>query len=232
MLIYVNGDSHAAAAEAAVPFGWASDDPLFYGLGKRPHPENERVSFGCEIANQLNAILECDAQSGSSNARILRTSLDFVENIEPKTLVIIQWSTWEREEWLIDGTYYQVGASGLDSLPKSHHEKYKDFIDQIDWALCTDYWHNQIWQFHQTLLDKKVAHIFFNGNSHFQEIADKKDWGGNYIGPYDSNLTFDAILRENGYKTVNKESWHFGEDAHCFWASFVLNYAYSNNLVP
>ena len=57
MILYVNGDSHAAAAEAVNPYSWAEDDGLYYGLGQQPHPDNERVSFGCEIANSLNAIL-------------------------------------------------------------------------------------------------------------------------------------------------------------------------------
>ena len=38
MILYVNGDSHAAAAEAAVPHAWAEDDEFFWGLGRRPHP--------------------------------------------------------------------------------------------------------------------------------------------------------------------------------------------------
>lgn len=233
MLIYVNGDSHAAAAEAAVPHGWAEDDPFFTGLGKRPHPENERVSFGCEIANQLNLILDCDAQSGASNARIMRTTRQWVINANPKDikLVIVQWSTWERLEWIIDGEHYQIGASGTDSVPESHREEYRRYIADINWNTARAYWHQEIWQLHQDLKELKVPHLFFNGNSHFEGVLDQQDWGANYLGPYDSNLTYDAILRSNGYKTVNEHSWHFGADAHCFWADFMLNYARSNNLI-
>ena len=80
MILYVNGDSHAAGAEAAVPHSWAKDDEFFWGLGQRPHPENERVSFGCELANQLYAILQCDAQAGGSNARIIRTTREWLHS--------------------------------------------------------------------------------------------------------------------------------------------------------
>jgi hypothetical protein len=234
MFVYVNGDSHAAAAEAAVPYGWAEDDPLFYGLGKRPHPENERVSFGCTIANQLNAILQCDAQSGASNTRIIRTTEQFIDNVTrtEDLFIIIQWSTWEREEWVIEDNYYQVGASGLDTIPESHQDKYREFVTGINWRQCQEYWHKRIWEFHSKLLDLKIAHVFFNGNNHFQDLLQQYKWNCNYIGPYDANLTYNAILRENGYKTVNKDSWHFGEDAHCFWAEYMLNYAQSNNLIP
>lgn len=232
MIIYVNGDSHSAAAEAAVPYGWAEDDPFYYALGKRPHPENERVSFGCEIANELNAILQCDAQSGASNARILRTTRDWIDSEPPDdSIIIIQWSTWEREEWFIDGEHYQVGASGTDSVPESHHEQYKEFVAAIDWHKCRAHWHNEIWHLHQELTDLGFRHLFFNGNNHFEGMLDRLDWGANYMSPYDANLTYDAILRQNGYKTVNENSWHFGEDAHRFWAQVMLKYAYSNNLI-
>jgi hypothetical protein len=233
MIVYVNGDSHAAAAEAAVPYGWAEDDPFFYGLGKRPHPENERVSFGCEIANHLNAVLQCDAQSGASNARILRTTRQWIDESEPgdDVLLVVQWSTWEREEWLIDGEYYQVGASGTDSVPETHQQQYKEFVAAVDWIQSRNHWHNEIWNFHRYLQDLNISHVFFNGNNHFEGMLDQRDWGVNYMSPYDPNLTYNAILRQSGYKTVNENSWHFGEDAHRFWAQFMLKYAYANNLI-
>lgn len=226
MVVYVNGDSHAAAAEAVVPHGWAEDDPFFYGLGRRPHPENERASFGCEIANQLHAILDIDAQSGASNQRIMRTTRDWIGRTKPTSqdLVIIQWSTWEREEWLIEDQYYQVGASGTDSVPESHQEQYKAFIRNANWHERRRFWHQAIWQLHCELQDQEIRHVFFNGNNHFMGESEQYDWQNHYIAPYDSRSTYDAILRENGFEPVNSRSWHFGADAHCFWANYVLQY--------
>lgn len=235
MLIYVNGDSHAAAAEAAVPYGWAEDDPFFYGLGKRPHPDNERASFGCELANYLNAILDCDAQSGASNDRIMRTTrfwMDQCYDSRDRVLIVIQWSTWEREEWNFNDQWYQVGASGTDSVPEELQEQYKAFVAGIDWVARTEHWHREIWQLHQDLKQREIPHLFFNGNNHFESVLDRRDWGCNFINPYDSNQTYDALLRSHGFKTVNPNSWHFGEDAHRFWAQFMLEYAHANNLVP
>jgi len=233
MIIYVNGDSHSAAAEAAVPYGWAEDDPFYWGLGKRPHPDNERASYGCEMANYLNAILDCDAQSGASNDRILRTTRNWIDGTQPNDdmLVVIQWSTWEREEWKINGEYYQVGASGTDSVPETHQEKYKEFVSSIDWDQRRAFWHQEIWLLHCELRDKNIPHVFFNGNNHFEGVLDQHNWHNNYLGPYDSTLTYNAILRENGYKTVNPDSWHFGADAHCFWADFMLQYVQAHNLI-
>jgi len=40
MILYINGDSHAAGAEAEVLYGWAEDDGRFWGQGRHPHPDN------------------------------------------------------------------------------------------------------------------------------------------------------------------------------------------------
>jgi len=82
------------------------------------------------------------------------------------------------------------------------------------------------------MLDRNIPHVFFNGNQQFDGLRYQQDWHNNYLGPYDLNFTFNTMLRENGYKTVNKDSWHFGADAHCFWAKFVLNYVHTHKLVP
>jgi hypothetical protein len=234
VILYVNGDSHTAAAEAVNPHAFAEDDPLYWGLGRQPHPDNLRASYGCELANQLGAILVCDAESAASNARIMRTTRHWL--LENPTayrdgLVIIQWSTWERQEWLINGTYYQVNASGVDVVPESHQQQYKEYIAGINWYnVCVDA-HEDIWNFHQELKLLGVKHIFFNGNHSFQGMQSQKDWGTSYIKPYDAAGTYHGWLRNNGFETVNPNSWHFGEDAHSAWAKYMLQYIIDNHIL-
>ena len=234
MILYVNGDSHTAAAEAVNPHAFAEDDPLYWGLGRQPHPDNLRASYGCELANHLGAILVCDAESAASNARIMRTTRKWLLD-NPTAyrdgLVIIQWSTWERQEWLIDGVYYQVNASGIDVVPESHQRAYKEYIAGINWYnVCVDA-HQMIWNFHQNLNLMGVKHIFFNGNHSFQGIQSQKDWGTSYIKPYDATGTYNEWLRNNGFETVSKDSWHFGEDAHSAWADYMLQYIIDNHIL-
>lgn len=234
MILYVNGDSHAAAAECVNPHAWAQDDGMYWGLGQQPHPDNLRASFGCELANRLDAVLICEAQSGCSNDRIIRTTRNWIDqnsSILADTFMIIQWSTWEREEWLHDNVYYQVGASGTDSVPQPLQEKYRHFILGLDWAEKTRRAHDQIWRFHQELREQDIRHVMFNGNNHFAQAQNRMDWSNNYIGPYDPDSTYDSILRKNGYNPVNDSSWHFGPSAHCFWADFVLQYMNKTNLI-
>jgi hypothetical protein len=234
MILYVNGDSHAAAAEAVNPHVFAEDDGIYWSMGRQPHPANLRVSFGCELANWLGAILHCDAESASSNRRIMRTTRDWINqnhDLLSDTLMVIQWSTWEREEWWIDGRWWQINASGIDDVPESHQQQYKEFVISINWEQRTQHAHEEIWQFHQELKQQKIAHVFFNGNNHFDSIVNRRDWGANYMYPYDQTKTYNHVLRNAGYQTVTTESWHFGPDAHCFWAEYLLQYIKTNNLV-
>ena len=230
MIVYVNGDSHAAAAECVTPYAWAEDDGLYWGLGQRPHPDNLRASFGCELANHLNAILVCEAQAGCSNDRVIRTTREWVK-YNTADLVIIQWSTWEREEWFHNNAWWQVNASGIDHVPQDLQEKYKHYIMGIDWQEKTKLAHKTIWNFHQELLKQNINHVFFNGNNDFSKIQIKQDWGVSYINPYDPKYTLNAVLRHAGFKTVSPQSWHFGPDAHCFWGNYMLQYITDNKLL-
>ena len=232
MILYVNGDSHTAAAEAVNPYAFAGDDGKLEYLNRLPHPNNLAVSWGKQLANALKTVFECGAESASSNTRILRTTRKWLaEHKDQDKLVIIQWSTWEREEWLIDGTYYQVNGSGIDIVPKEYQLKYKEYVALLNWQKKTEEAHNQIWDFHQELLNQKVPHIFFNGNNDFSRITDRKDWGANYIGPYDTTMTFDSIIRSAGIETVTPKSYHFGPDGHNQWFRYILNHVIQHKFI-
>ena len=150
------------------------------------------------------------------------------------TVVIIQWTTWEREEWEHEGKFYNIMENWYKHLPPELEQRYHEWIKLLnpdDLAEKSRILHDKIYDLHCVLKTKNIPHLFFNGNNHFEGLLDQRDWGVNYMNPYDSNLTYDAILRQTGYKTVNEKSWHFGEDAHRFWAQFMLKYVYANNLI-
>lgn len=234
MLLYVNGDSHTAAAEAVNPHAFAEDDSRYWHLERRPHPDNLAVSWGKVLSDKLKATFHCGAESASSNTRIIRTTRDWIEQNKRnlyRTVIIIQWSTWEREEWLIDGTYYQVNASGIDVVPESHQQRYKEYIANINWKQKQENAHNQIWSFHHELKDSGIQHLFFNGNTAFDKISEQQNWGINYIGPYDENMTYHSILQKTGMDTVAPNSYHYGADAHRWWAQYLVKYLATNNMV-
>ena len=233
MILYVNGDSHTAAAEAVNNHAFAEDDTNYWHLERRPHPDNLAVSWGKLLAERLKANFYCDAESASSNDRIMRTTKQWIQNNDKnlyRTLIILQWSTWEREEWLINDKYYQVNASGIDVVPESHQQQYKEYIANLDWQKKTHDAHLKIWNFHLWLQTRNINHIFFNGNNDFSEITTLVDWKDNYLEPYNKTKTFNSIVGEK-YDTVSPTSWHYGADAHRFWANYLLKYCIEKDFI-
>jgi hypothetical protein len=233
MILYVNGDSHTAAAEAVNPYAFAEDDSQYFYMGRAAHPDNLAVSWGKLLSLSLRTGFHCAAESASSNTRIIRTTRDWLANRSSNNdvLVIMQWSTWERKEWLIDGTYYQINASGIDQVPLSHQQQYREYIANVDWLQSTEQAHTDIWDFHKELESQNIKHVFFNGNNDFSKIPDQHVWDKCYIAPYDPAMTFDAIVRKQGFETVASDSWHFGRDAHSFFHRFMLKYVIDNNFI-
>lgn len=232
MILYVNGDSHAAAAEAVNPHAWAIDDGQYWDRGQEPHPDNDAVSFGRCLANLLNTDYVNQSQAGGSNARIIRTTRQWLQeqtNVD-NVFVLIQWSTWERQEWYHDNQWWQVNASGQDHVPPALQSQYRDFVINIDWPFVEQQAHQQLYQFHQELVQNRVKHLMFNGNNYFRG-PNPKDWNNQYLCPYYPNQTYDAVLRANDFEPVNPKSWHFGPDAHCFWAQYLLQYINRHNLL-
>jgi hypothetical protein len=216
------------------PHAWACDDGVFWGLGKQPHPDNERASFGCELANWLYAVLYLDAQAGCSNTRIMRTTREWIAanpDAVKDCFMVLQWTTWERQEWWHNDQDYQVNASGIDHVPAELQDRYRQFIVDVDWKQCRRQAHDEIWQFHNELKQAGIRHVMFNGNSHFEGMSTQYDWGTSYIDPYNATKTYNFVLRQQGFTTVAPDSWHFGQDAHCFWGEYLLQYIKTNQLL-
>jgi hypothetical protein len=224
LILYVNGDSHSAGAEALNTFCFAEDDPKYADLKRKPHPDNLTVSYGQQLANLYSAELVCDAESGSSNTRILRTTYDYLENNTPD-LIIIGWATWEREEVEVDGVVYQFSAGLItDPYPKKVKELYKKWVvDRHQVQKYSDLAQHNIWNLHQYLIDKNIKHVFFNTFSGLTP-NNQLDWDGCYLQPYEHTQTYFKLLTAWGHKPVRLGSYHLGPDAHQRWAEMLHNY--------
>jgi hypothetical protein len=235
MILYVNGDSHTAAAEAVNVHAFAMDDPKLFYMGRAPHPDNISVSWGKLLSQALRAGFHCGAESASSNARIIRTTREWLatQSFNQDILLVIQWSTWEREEWWNEEEqiYYQVNGSGIDTVPVSWQQRYKEFVATLDWKTKTHQAHEDIWTFHKELEAQNIRHIFFNGNNDFGPIKDRYEWGTSYVGPYDPTQTFNYLVQNQGIQTVAPKSWHFGRDGHSYFHRFMLQYIINNKLI-
>lgn len=210
MIVYVNGDSHS------------------YGIGVETH---ER--FGDIVAREFNQNTINDAKVGASNQSILRTTRQYLKTHRPE-LVLIGWSTWEREEWYYQNQYYNVNSSGHTRLPVELQEKYKEWVTHQTpetLNIKSQQFHNQIYQLHQELEQNNVKHLFFNCMYNFFNISDnqKKDWNNCYIGPYDNNSSYYWYLNNQGY--VSDKWYHFGSDGHAEWACKLINYIKEHNII-
>ena len=227
MILYVNGDSHSAGAELVENYAFADDDPVYKHLGRRPHPDCIPHTFGYKLAQSLNAGFYLDAESGSSNARILRTTQQFLQdNRKQDVFVLIGWSSWDREEWEHNKDYLQVTAGGTDSVPESMEEEYKEWVlkqtmQELDRKQLE--WHTKIYELHTTLQDAGIAHLFFNTYSWFRShVQDPLDWHNCYLDPYDEEGTYNSWCLQNKYKPIRYGSYHYGRDAHIGWYKHLL----------
>lgn len=207
-ILYVNGDSHSAGHDAG----------------------GVHNSYGSHLARLTKADFTCQAVPACGNDRIIRTTRDYLKDHTPD-IVIIGWSTWEREEWEYDHKIFNI-SSGIDinSLPTGMRERYKEWvITNSDSAVQRETElnnHNKIWALHCELNEKNIKHLFFNCYSYFHYIKywnlPRYDWGNAYVDPYDKDATYYFWLENAGFKPANPAYYHYGPDAHIAWANFLL----------
>ena len=225
MILYVNGDSHSTGAEAVNDCAFIMDDSQYQNYQDRwaAHPDNLKVCYGKVLADMISYEMINQARSAGSNDRIIRTTKEYLETHRPD-LIVIGWSTWEREEWYADGEWWQINASGIGhDWPEEIKQKYKEYVINLNWEDKATDAHNKIVDLHYLLLELQIPHLFFNSCSefcHYNTLA-KIEWGDNYVRPYDK-WSYQSYLDDLGF---SKSSWnHFRADGHKKWAEFLLPY--------
>lgn len=205
-MIYVNGDSHSHGVN--IP---------------------KELRYSNIVADYFGLPLINESQIGASNQYILRTSQNFLDNNKPG-LVIIGWTTWEREEWEFNGQFYNVNSSGHDQLPAELELKYKNWVlkqDSKTLATKSQYWHDKIWHFHQSL--SNIPHVFFNCMYNFFGVNDEHNWNNKFVGPYNNSLSYYWYLKNCGYQA---DDWyHYGTDGHARWAKLLIDHIKQHNLL-
>jgi len=206
-ILYVNGDSHSYGYDAG----------------------GKDYAYGKYVADALGYDYVCDAVSACSNDSIIDRTLKYFDSQTPD-LIIIGWSTWERETWYWQNQTYHVTASGFDTVHPQLQDRYKKWVinncDPEYQQFKELQNHSKIYHFHQFLSNHNIKHLFFNCYNHFFYTAEynksKFDWANSYIDPYDENFTYYYWLKNMGYKPANPKFYHYGTDAHQAWANFIL----------
>lgn len=206
MKVYVNGDSNSVGSDIYFHQSWP------YRL--------------CE---SLSAELICEAKGGASNDYILRTTNAYLDDNKPD-LVIIGWTSWEREEWQHEGKFYNVNASGKDAVPPQLKNTYIEWVSMQsdeERKRKSKIYHERIYRLHQRLTDLSIKHLFFNALMPFLHDAlwdesARVDWSNNYFGPYENEKSYYWFLKGQGFEPSQHN--HYREDAQWRWAQALMEH--------
>lgn len=225
MILYTNGGEHTVAARAVNEYSYANDDIRYVAQGRRPHPDNLAVSWSMDLSRMLNLGLACDAEAGSSVDRIIRTTDQFLEHRKsmrlPYTVVVIGWTTWDREEWYDDDSkeWLQVSAAHSRGVPDKWKMRHRQWAAGLDYQLRETQAHEKIHGLHGKLRELGIPHLFFNAMWHFSGYQDSNtDWHGCYVDPYDIEMCMSDWLVAKKMSQSN-----LGPEAHRLWAELLFS---------
>jgi hypothetical protein len=206
MVLYTNGDSNTAGTDL----------------------HSGEINFSEILAQKWQCNLVNQAEAGCSNSRILRTTREYIAANRPD-FVVIGWTTWEREEWLVYGEYLQINANRTFS-DNHTQQRYQDWVLNNSQELMItkgQQWHDCIWQFHQELMSQKIAHLFFHSYfDFFVEYDQQQDWQNCFYRPYDPEHSYFWTLSNLGFEPTS--SLHFRGEGHQCWAQILLNFINQN----
>lgn len=219
--IFVNGDSHTARV---------------YGMGA--------VTATKQLADKHHCSYTNIALPGGSNQRIIRTTLEHIKNLDPRsTLIIIGWSSFERTEWFFRDAWHQICGDTnytidpeLDMLWRQHIDSWHQDDNHECWRRQADQ-HHAIWTFHRLLHDLGFEFLFYQGCRTFffdgcpqQDQPFRLSWIDDVWAhdPYVQVTTdnqrivesFSHWAENQGYQHADSFA-HFGQDAHDGWAQYL-----------
>lgn len=224
LTLYVNGDSHSATV---------------YGAPGK--------TFASQLADRFSMQLVNRALPGGSNQRIIRTSTEDLDLLNPSnTVVLIGWTSFERAEWCFDGHWYNVAGSAAYQLP--------DYLTALGNRHLSSFWsdmgycfnchleqHQAIWNFYNQLTKRGFRTLFFQGCKTFffdglpeQDLKFQMRWPSTawahnpYVSVPSSDTlnghryaeSFSHLCIDQGFQYAD-EYQHFGQDAHDYWADFL-----------
>lgn len=188
------------------------------------------------------------AKGGSSNNRILRTTLDYIRNLKPEdyktTLIVIGWTISERNEIYINKEwhYWNLNRRFSQTADKSQYSDayiaqidkfHQDYIELIynDYVGIKTYF-DTVYLLSNTLDNLGIKYYFFNGLPAWSEgdeykidfdveqlFAKELEWHENHTNIQRYRNSFMHFMhRENFAWAKYKHPLH---DAHVNWASYL-----------
>lgn len=219
--LFVNGDSHTARV---------------YGRSGKTATEILAEKYHCQYQNI--------AYPGGSNQRIIRTTIEALPNLDPKsTVIIIGWSSFERTEWYYKDQWHQICGdekyavdAELKNLGRQHLDAWYADDNHECWRRQADQ-HHSIWVFHKLLHQLGYEFLFYQGCKTFffdgcpqQDMEFKLPWiEGTWVHDPYVKLTSDGQRIADSFShhaeslgfSYADDRAHYGADAHQSWADYL-----------
>ena len=243
MILLANGCSHTAGAELEYPTQSKCYERAWpKHLGDILHAE--------EVINL--------SDSGASQKRVVRTTLEYIGSLvhdgdwlKIKNLfVVIMWPGAYRDEMYhkdYDGYYnLVVGNDELykKNLSKSQYEYYKAWVVNYEKEKADDDSYLNVILLQNYLSFYKIPFLFWNASNsslstdrsrhfHYQAQINRK----RFPYYYQSEHGYTFLCKTYGHQ-VSKHSVdsgfnsHYDEDAQKWWAKYLKNYIFENDLLP
>ena len=215
MILYVNGDSHSTGHGIINAAGMTEDDFYLQHIEEAPYPVNFPHSYGYKLAELLDWPLVCQARSGGSLDRCIRTTRNFVYQSNKKVFVLIGIPSFERIEVKHKEQWFQFNLGDHTRYPHELHHQFKEWLSSVgNYKKYHKPILDKLYSFHLELNDLNVHHYFFNTE---QTIENNQF---NFEQTYDNQFSFKNWCIENNYKS---DEWsHFKQDAHYSFAKDFL----------
>jgi len=205
--------------------------PACTELLDQPDPDNMVAQF----AAFQDQPYKCWSKNGASNYWI-ETHIEYFladRNWSRDTLLFVGWTSAEREEW--PWLYNNVSVCGgpdfgMPEPMRARFNQWKQGLTEEYQKQCINLWHDRIYHMHLRLRTLGVRHLFWMTYDNFKSVEGQRDWHGNFFQPYDWDGCMVRYLSSKNIAPIDGDPFHYGSEAHEFWARTLSAYAFENQL--
>jgi hypothetical protein len=189
------------------------------------------------MADAMGLDYQCWARVSASNFWIEHHVRHFLASADPPTLLIVGWTSFEREEWPAGDEFISlsnlINPSMLPEMMRARYQAWESSNTYEKKLNLGKYWHQKIHDLHLELRSRSVPHLFWFTYNNFSDPAmgvDIQDWHDNFFLPYDSLGTMYSYLIAQGCQPPDYDPYHFDIAAHRIWANALIEHIKEHNL--
>jgi|TARA_Y100000310_G_C20615108_1_gene780208 hypothetical protein len=194
------------------------------------HPPDDGVPWPVLLRNYYGSKLVNESLEGGSNNRIIRKTIEFVENFEDgyeNLFVVIGWTSNQRWEFYDGDKWQQIGAhdTQLDKmfLKYFYDENMSIYNFELQVLLLGSY-----------LKNKKIKFLFFHGFDTYDGFENVNEFTEKEY--YYSEKSFKDIIADepwcspDGFRdtTLKGDDTHPNNKGHKIWSEILIKYIEEN----